>query len=217
VNYLKYAAYWANPPSSFTLKDLQFTVDSYDKLLPLAGVYDATDPDLSAFAKAGGKIIIYQGWADQLISPFGTVDYYRSVVQHSGGFAASQTFSRLYMVPGQYHCLTGGAPAVASGAGAADNVLLPALEDWVINGIAPETSSFPLAQPTQTLSAISVSPLNPQTPPVGGSRGLNTKYHWVGQFRPGQELWCSTDRMDLLCSHKIPSISYSTGPSAKIS
>ena len=113
-SYLKYAGYWTNPPSSFKLKDFQFTVASYDKLLPLAGVYNATDPDLSAFAKAGGKIIVYQGWADPLVSPFGTVDYYRSVVQRTGGFAASQSFSRLYMVPGQYHCLTDGSPAVIS-------------------------------------------------------------------------------------------------------
>ena len=213
-NYLKYAGYWANPPSSFELKDFQFTVASYDKLLPLAGIYDATDPDLSAFAKTGGKIIIYQGWADPLVSPFGTVDYYRSVVQRSGGFAASQRFSRLYVVPGQYHCLTDGSPAVVSGA--ADTVLLPALEDWVINGTAPGTASFPLAQPTQMLSGIAVSPLDPLNPPAGGSRGLNTKYHWVGQFRPGQELWCSTEGMDLGCSHKPPAISYSTGSSAKV-
>jgi Tannase and feruloyl esterase len=214
-NYLKYAGYWANPPSSFELKDVQFTVASYDKLLPLAGIYDATDPDLSAFAKAGGKIIIYQGWADQLISPFGTVDYYRSVVHRSGGFAASQRFSRLYLVPGQYHCLTDGSPAIISGG--ADAVLLPALENWVMHRTAPGTASFPLAQPTHTLSAIAVSPLDPLNPPAGGSRGLNTKYHWVGQFRPGQELWCSTDRMDLVCSDKTPAISYSTGSSAKVS
>jgi feruloyl esterase len=212
-NYLKYAAYWSNPPSSFELKDFQFTVASYDKLLPLAGIYDATDPDLSAFAKAGGKIIIYQGWADQLISPFGTVDYYRSVVQRSGGFAASQSFSRLYMVPGQYHCLTDGSPAISGGGG----VLFPALANWVMNGTAPGTASFPLVQPTRTLSAIAVRPLDPLNPPAGGSRGLNTEFHWVGQFLPGQELWCSTDGMDLVCSHKTPAISYSTGSSTKVS
>jgi len=43
--------------------------------------------------------------------PFGTVDYYKAVVQHAGGFTASQAFTRLYMVPGQYHCLSGGSPA----------------------------------------------------------------------------------------------------------
>lgn len=215
-NYLKYAAYWTNPPSRFRLNDVRFTVASYDRLLSLAGLYDATDPDLSAFARAGGKIVIYQGWADQLISPFGTVAYYRSVVQRSGGITASQRYSRLYMIPGQYHCLADGSPAISAGAGAADDVLLPALEEWVEHGTAPGTVSFPLAQPTPSLSAISVSPLNPLSPPTGGSRGLNTKYHWVGQFRPGQELWCNTQGTNLVCDHKTPEINYSTGPSAKI-
>ena len=86
-----------------------------------------------------------------------------------------------------------------------------------MNGTALGTASFPLAQPTQTLSAIAVSPLDPMNSPAGGSRGLNTKFHWVGQFRPGQELWCSTDGMDLDCSHVAPTINYSTGSSAKVS
>ena len=42
--YLKYAGYWANSPSSFNLKDFQFTVATYDKLLPLAGIYDSDGP-----------------------------------------------------------------------------------------------------------------------------------------------------------------------------
>ncbi len=49
INYLKYAAYWHNPPSSFQLTNFRLTVAAYDKLLPLAGIYDGTDPDLSAF------------------------------------------------------------------------------------------------------------------------------------------------------------------------
>src|SRR5215472_11245981 len=111
TTYLKYMGYWQNPPASFQLSDFRFTLADYDKLLPLAGVYDATDPDLSAFRQAGGKLIMYQGWADEKISPFGTVDYYKAVVQHAGGFTASQAFTRLYMIPGQYHCLMGGSPA----------------------------------------------------------------------------------------------------------
>src|SRR5215469_8679529 len=112
TTYLKYMAYWHNPPASFRLTDFRFTKAAYDKLLPLAGIYDATDPDLSAFRQAGGKLIMYQGWADEKISPFGTVSYYKAVVRHAGGFAASQEFTRLYMLPGQYHCLSGGSPAV---------------------------------------------------------------------------------------------------------
>jgi hypothetical protein len=108
TTYLKNMAYWHNPPASFRLSDFRFTQAAYHKLLPLAGIYDATVPDLSAFRRAGGKLILYQGWADEKISPFGTVDYYKAVVHDAGGFAASQAFTRLYMIPGQYHCLSGG-------------------------------------------------------------------------------------------------------------
>ena len=71
--------------------------------------------------------------ADQAIPPFGTVGYYKSVVENAGGYKASQTFSRLYMVPAQYHCLAGGDPGLAG----AD--LLTPLIDWVQNGTPPGT------------------------------------------------------------------------------
>jgi feruloyl esterase len=200
TSYLKYMGYWNNPPASFKLSDFRFTQADYDKLLPLAGIYDATDPDLSAFQQAGGKLIMYQGWSDPKISPFGTVDYYKAVTQHAGGFTASQAFTRLYMVPGQYHCLNGGSPAVNDQQATTD--LLDSLVKWVEQGTAPETFSFPLAQPSATLSAITVRPLNPLSPPPGGARGLNTQYHWVSQFQSGYELWCGTQGMDLICSHR---------------
>jgi Tannase and feruloyl esterase len=209
INYLKYMGYWQNPPASFKLSDFHFTVADYDKLLPLAGVYDATDPDLSAFQQAGGKLILYQGWSDEKISPFGTVDYYKAVAQLAGGFAPSQAFTRLYMIPGQYHCLSGGSPAVNARQATQD--LLNSLVKWVDQGTAPGSFSFPLAQPTATLPAITVHPFNPFSPPSGGARGLNTRYRWVGQFRPGTELWCATQGMDLICRQHQPPIGYTGG------
>jgi len=213
TTYLRYMGYWQNPPASFQLSDFRFTRAAYHKLLPLAGVYDATDPDLSAFQRAGGKLIIYQGWDDEKISPFGTVDYYKAVVQDAGGFPASQAFTRLYMVPGQYHCLNGGSPAVDGQQAAGE--LLNSLMKWVEQGTAPGTFSFPLAQPTAKLSAITVRPLNPLSPPPGGARGLNTRYRWIGRFRHGDELWCATHGMDLACRRHQPPISYTAGAHTK--
>jgi feruloyl esterase len=213
TNYLKYLGYWRNPPASFKLSDFRFTVAGYDKLLPLAGIYDATDPDLSAFQRAGGKLIIYQGWADEKISPFGTVAYYNAVVRHAGGFAASQDFSRLYLIPDQNHCLSNGSPQVNSSE--AMSMLLSSLQKWVEQGTSPGSFTFPLLHPTAKVPAISVHPLNPLSPPPGGARGLNTQYHWVGQFRPGSELWCSTQGMALVCGHHQLPISYTTDTAAR--
>jgi len=213
TNYLKYMGYWRNPPASFELSDFHFTVAEYNKLLPLAGIYDATDPDLSAFRQAGGKLIIYQGWADEKISPFGTVDYYKAVVRQAGGFAASQDFSRLYMIPDQNHCLSHGSPQVSPSE--AMDMLFGSLQKWVEQSAAPGSFSFPLVHATPKLRAISVHPLNPLSPPPGGARGLNTQYRWVGHFRPGTELWCSTRGMNLVCSHHRPPVSYTGGTASK--
>jgi feruloyl esterase len=201
-SWLKNAAYWHNPPASFQLKDFHFTVAAFRKLLPLAGVYDATDPDLSPFRNAGGKLIIWQGWADENLPPTGTVDYYKAVVRAAGGFPASQAFTRLYMIPNQYHCLDGGFPEVNGLRTTQD--LLAGLIQWVEYGTAPGTFSFPVAPPTAKLRAISVHPLNPLRPPRGGAQGLNTRNHWAGRFQPGTELWCRTNGMDLACSHRRP-------------
>jgi feruloyl esterase len=177
-------------------------VAGYDKLLPLAGIYDATDPDLSAFRRAGGKLIMYQGWADEKISPFGTIDYYRAVVRAAGGFAASQAFSRLYLIPGQYHCLTSGYQSVNPQQAMGE--MLTSLMQWVEKDTAPGTLSFPVVRSTTTLSAITAHPFNPLGPPPGGARSLNIRDHWIGQFRPGDELWCASRGMDLACSHQRP-------------
>jgi Tannase and feruloyl esterase len=187
---LKYIAFAKNPPASFTLKQWKFTLKNYERLTALNGLNDATDPDLSAFAKAGGKIIIWQGWADSAISPFGTVAYYKAVVSRAGGYAAAQQFSRLYMIPAGYHCLGGGDPQVTGD-------LLTPLMNWTEDGVTPGVQTFPLVSPTATLKSITVSPLNPDVSP--SVNGLNSSYPWVGKFRSGTELWCTVDGMSISC------------------
>jgi hypothetical protein len=164
LNYLKYAAFWHNPPNSFGLRDVRFTVDAYHALEPLGGIYNATDPDLRAFRTHGGKLIIYHGWADQAIPPFESVDYYRAVANQLGGYAATQSFSRLYMIPGLYHCPCGqpvdGDPATVV-------ELMSPLVNWVEHGQAPAAVTLPVtAQTTGTkLTSLTVSPFNPLTAP----------------------------------------------------
>lgn len=105
-----------------------------------AKILNATNPDLSAFKARGAKLILYHGWNDAAISALNTINYYNSVASKMGQ-TETQTFSRLYMVPGLQHC--GGGPGANSfgqlGQGAPDpqhNIEL-ALEEWVEKGIAP--------------------------------------------------------------------------------
>src|SRR5208282_432692 len=53
---------------------------------------DATDPDLTAFKAAGGKLIQYHGWNDAAIPPQSSIDYYESVASTMGGIQNLKSF-----------------------------------------------------------------------------------------------------------------------------
>jgi len=91
----------------------------------------ATDnPDLSAFERDGGKILIWHGLADQLIFPQGTISYYQRV-QRTLGARNTATFARLFVAPGAQHCAAAAGPAPAN---PLQNVVT-----WVEHGQAPAT------------------------------------------------------------------------------
>ncbi|MEP6917081.1 MAG: tannase/feruloyl esterase family alpha/beta hydrolase [Acidobacteriota bacterium] len=107
----------------------------------MADALNATDPDLSAFRKRGGKLILFHGWSDAAIPAVNTIDYYRSVVAKAGAKEA-ETFVRLYMIPGMQHCGGGPGPNVFGHLGVArgdrTHDIDAALEDWVEQSIAPD-------------------------------------------------------------------------------
>jgi hypothetical protein len=107
----------------------------------LARYLNATDPDLSAFQKRGGKLILYHGWADAAIPPSNAVHYYDSVISRMGAGKADG-FVRLYMVPGMEHCGSGPGPNMFDQGGTphADRFhsIDAALEAWVEQGTAPD-------------------------------------------------------------------------------
>ncbi|KAI1144472.1 tannase and feruloyl esterase [Hypoxylon sp. FL0543] len=98
-------------------------------------LWGTDDPDLSAFRARGGKILTWHGWADDLISPLGTLDYWRRVADLAGGEAATDEFYRVFMAPGLGHCGMGPGPQMPT-----DN--LAPLVAWVEKGEAPETILF---------------------------------------------------------------------------
>ena len=107
----------------------------------MAGILNATDPDLSRFRKRGGKLIMYHGWSDAAISPVNSIDYYESVVARMKG--ETKDFVRLFMAPGLQHCFMGPGPnsfgQISSGPqGDADHDILTAVERWVESVVAPE-------------------------------------------------------------------------------
>lgn len=107
---------------------------------------DSTNPDLSAFARRGGKAIVAIGTNDTLASPGAQLDYYQAVIDKMGR-AQVDAFARLYVLPQTGHGLSG-SNYVTDGDGktiasapipnAWDRVSL--LRAWVENGVAPGMS-----------------------------------------------------------------------------
>ena len=62
---------------------------------------------MSAFKAEGGKILSWQGLADQLVPPDDTAQYYNQVLSLD---PAATDFYRLFFAPGTYHCAAGIAP-----------------------------------------------------------------------------------------------------------
>lgn len=125
---LRYLAFRRDPGLTYDLFDFDPARDA-KKLDYMARIYNADNTNLRPFERAGGKLMIYHGWADPLITPGGTVDYVRDVMARAGGHAQTEGFMRLFLLPGVYHC-TGG-----PGEDTVD--WLTDVQRWVEKGNAP--------------------------------------------------------------------------------
>jgi Tannase and feruloyl esterase len=106
----------------------------------MAGALNATNPDLSRFKQRGGKLILYHGWSDAAIPAQNIINYYRTVSSKMGA-TATDSFVRLYMVPGMQHCGGGAGPnsfgQEPGATGDPQHNIAGALEQWVESGAAP--------------------------------------------------------------------------------
>ncbi len=135
-------------PVNFANFDFHHAVDTVDD--QLAAVLNADSTDLGEFREHGGKLIMYHGWADPLIPSQSSINYFNALAASGGhrfqqdgfqqaSFAAdgnpamrrTQSYARLFMVPGMYHCSGGPGPNTF-------DALTP-LVNWVETGVAPET------------------------------------------------------------------------------
>jgi len=118
-----------NPSSDWTT----LTYEQFDQLFALAQaefsqVMNTDDPDLTGFASRGGKLLLWDGYSDQFLSPQGTIDYYISVERRMG--SATNGVVRFFMAPGVGHCNIGNVgPALVDPLGV--------LRAWTEHGTAP--------------------------------------------------------------------------------
>ena len=148
---------------------------------------DSTDPNLKPFMEQGGKLILYHGWGDAAIPAPNTINYYNSVLETLGQ-ASSDSFMRLYMVPGMQHC--GDGPGASSfGQGADDPPFDPehniytALEQWVEKGATPpEITATKYVNDTDPSKSVKMTrPLcpYPQVPKYKGAGDPNDAANFV--------------------------------------
>jgi feruloyl esterase len=98
-------------------------LDNWSKLA------DAKNPDLSKFKKSGGKLLITVGWADSILQPMASVQYYEQALSKNG--TGTKDFFRLFMIPGMSHC--------SGGIGPDRHDPMTAIVNWVEKGSAPES------------------------------------------------------------------------------
>lgn len=139
---LRNMAFETDPPAGFTLADMRFDLATFDRLRARHRLFDATNPDLSAFAGKGGKLIVWHGWSDPHISPLNSIAYYTAVRQFMGA-ERTDAFARLYVFPGMYHCANGERPHQI-------DLLTPMLA-WVEGGVAPD--AIEARQPAQAAAS----------------------------------------------------------------
>ncbi|MGV9229738.1 tannase/feruloyl esterase family alpha/beta hydrolase [Streptomyces nigra] len=100
------------------------------RISELSKLQDMNDADLSPFARAGGKLLLLHGAADELVSHRATNDYYERVSDVVGP-RGTREFMRYYLVPGANHA-NFGSPAFAASWDS-----LTAIERWSEQGRAP--------------------------------------------------------------------------------
>lgn len=131
----KYMAFDEDPGPNWSPMDFDFETDPA-RMVASAAAYNGDNPDISAFRNAGGKMIVYHGWADSLVTPYKTVEWYEQASKAAGGEDALKESVALFMVPGLDHC--GVLPGPGGITAAVLDPLTP-LEAWLNDGSTPQS------------------------------------------------------------------------------
>jgi feruloyl esterase len=104
---------------------------------------DVPPTGLKHFFAGNRKLLLSHGWADGLIPPQSTINFYQALVKSIGTQRAREDV-RLFMLPGMGHCGGGSGPSVVD--------MLGAIDQWTQTGKAPEklVASNPPNQPARS-------------------------------------------------------------------
>jgi len=125
----RYFYFDENPSPGWTYGNFRFDED-YKRMGVMEALVDSSNPDLSRFRDAGGKLLMYEGTHDNSVLPRFVIDYYEKVEAVMGGPRKAREFARLFVLPGVEHC--------AGGVGAGTIDYMGAMENWVERGLPPD-------------------------------------------------------------------------------
>ena len=187
--------------TGITNQNIEFTNDSFYQLTTLATMINPTNPDLSEFAANGGKLIMWQGWADSGTTPYNPLNYWAAAKGTMGEYALTN-FLKLYMVAGVGHC--------GNGTYKVNMDMITPLLDWVENGTEPNMVPVEFNDSDSTL--VMTRPAYPypsMVEYVGGdadvslidswsrtdlpsSPAINDFTYFLGldNYVPGKQMWC---------------------------
>ena len=123
----------ANLIMNYDFDTLAASIFGHDGAFPVSDtkLLNVDDTDLSRFKKHGGKLLIWQPQTGGPFSPQDMVNWYTDMSREMNGFEETQSFARLFLMPGANHC--GGGPSTST-----IDPFSPVV-DWVENGRAPES------------------------------------------------------------------------------
>ncbi|MFJ7213059.1 tannase/feruloyl esterase family alpha/beta hydrolase [Amycolatopsis sp. NPDC098790] len=210
LSYLRYLAYPDAQDPDFRLSDLEFTEASFWKTVQSSAYLAAMNPDLRAYQRGGGKLLLWHGWNDQHISPQSTLAYWDALRTATGA-----GFARLYLFPGVAHCGGGDGPNTF-------DVLTPVMA-WAETGKQPgrvvatngtrSRPVFPYPAVARydgtgsTDDAANFVAYTPRTEPGPG-------YAWVGArlYSVDYQTWCRAEGTRLSCRPAETWLTRKAGP-----
>jgi len=131
--FTRYMAFPKDAGINWRVQDFDFETDPA-RMASAAEMYNGDNPDISAFRAAGGKMIVWHGWADAVVPPFKTIDWYEKASAAAGGEETLKENVALFMVPGVDHC---GILPSATGVSQSSLDPMTPLEAWLNEGSRP--------------------------------------------------------------------------------
>ncbi len=139
--------------TGFLLKDLKANSLDYveggtynARRIEISQILDSTNPDLTAFFKRGGKMIVTIGTGDTIASPGSQLDYFQAVLEKMGR-PNLDSFARFFVIPEAGHGLSGYSFYLNGDGKKIEETELPhqfdsfaLLRDWVEQNKAPGMS-----------------------------------------------------------------------------